>query len=514
MIEWNGGFLEGMMKQMGFATEWISLVIYCITSVSYTVSFNGGLCQGDPLSPYLFLICTEGFSALLNSAVQMSNLRGVKVCRGCPTVTHLFFANDSIVFGDTNEIGGRVLLDILRRYESALGQKINLDKLQIFFSSNVSDNSCNQLVQMLGVRHSLCMERYLGLPTMVGRRKKDAFQYICDRMRIKVQSWRARLLSQGGKEVFIRAVLQAIPTYSMSCFLLPKTLCTKLESIMSRFWWQKSSTRKGMHWCNWVSLSLLKTYGGMGFKDIGKFNIVLLAKQGWRLVTNLDSLLGRIYKAKYYPHTSFWNATLGNNSSYAWKSIYAARKVLEDGIGWRVGSGSQISVLQARWLPRWAGEKFKQLLQTVGLIKCQNLLINQQRLGNLFTPMEAHAICCILLSIYTFEDKMVWCADNSDIYTVHSGYRCLVESNINDTTNTDYTRIYKKIWELNLLPKIKIAIWRFTYEYIPTDANLYNRRISSSPICPNYGEALENFLHTLLMCGPAKNVWRSLGVAT
>ncbi|KAA3460978.1 reverse transcriptase [Gossypium australe] len=325
-MEW--GFLEGMMTHMGFATEWISLVMHCISSVSYTVNFNGfsserffpqwGLRQSDPLSPYLFLICTEGFSSLLDSAVQMGNLRGVK-------------------------------------YESASGQKLNLDKSQIFFSFNASDNSCNQLVQMLGVRRSLCMERYLGLPRMVRRRKKDAFQYICDRMRMKVQSWGARLLFQGGKNIFIKVVLQAIPIYSMSCFLLPKMFCMNLESIMSHFLWQKSSTRRGIHWCNWASLNLSKNCGGMGFRDLGKFNIALLAKQGWRLVTNLDSLLGPIYKAKYYHHTLFWNATLGNNLSYAWKSIYAARKLLEDGIGWRVGSRSQISILQARWFPRWAG---------------------------------------------------------------------------------------------------------------------------------------------------------------
>lgn len=71
----------------------------------------------------------------------------------------------------------------------------------------------------------------------------------------------------------------------------------------------------------------------MGFRDLGKFNIAFLAKQGWRLVTNLNSLLGRIYKARYYPHTSFWNVTLGTNPSYTWKSIFAARKVLEDGLG-------------------------------------------------------------------------------------------------------------------------------------------------------------------------------------
>ncbi|KAH1032636.1 hypothetical protein J1N35_044810 [Gossypium stocksii] len=195
-VEW--GFLEGMMKHMGFASEWISLIKHCFSSVSYIVNFNGsssekffpqrGLRQGDPLSPYLFLICTEGFSALLNSAAQTGKLRGVKVCRESPVVNHLFFADDSIIFGDANEIGGRVLIDILKRYENVSEQKINLDKSQIFFSSNVSDISCSRLVQMLGVQRSLCMERYLGLPTMVGRKKKGAFQHICDRIRMKVQS--------------------------------------------------------------------------------------------------------------------------------------------------------------------------------------------------------------------------------------------------------------------------------------------------------------------------------------
>ncbi|KAA3468761.1 reverse transcriptase [Gossypium australe] len=197
-VEW--GFLEGMMEKMGLATEWISLVMHCITSVSYTVSVNGF--SSERFSPKGD--CVKGFSALLDSAIQMGNLKGVKVCRGSPTATHLFFADDNIVFGDANEIGGLVLLDILRQYETVLGQKINLDKSQIFFSSNVSNNYCNQLVQML-------------------------------RNENKNSELGARLLSQGGKEVFIKAVLQAIPTYSMSCFLLPKTLCTKLESIMSRF---------------------------------------------------------------------------------------------------------------------------------------------------------------------------------------------------------------------------------------------------------------------------------------
>ncbi|KAH1032629.1 hypothetical protein J1N35_044803 [Gossypium stocksii] len=123
-----------------------------------------------------------------------------------------------------------------------------------------------------------------------------------------------------------------------------------------------------------------------------------------------------------------------------------------------------------------------------------------------FTSLEAIAICCIPLSNYNSEEKMVWFADNSGRYTVRSGYRCLVGSRIEDVMYSDSFGIYKKIWELNLPPKIRIAIWRFTKDFIPTATNLYNRRISSSPICPSCGEAPENFMHIILDCGPAKDV--------
>ncbi|KAG8502628.1 hypothetical protein CXB51_000050 [Gossypium anomalum] len=112
---------------------------------------------------------------------------------------------------------------------------------------------------------------------------------------------------------------------------------------------------------------------------------------------------------------------------------------------------------------------------------------NLDLISNRFTPLEVKAIRCIPLSVYTSEDKLVWFADNSGMYTVRSGYRCLVNSHINDSMDTDYTDFYKKIW-----------------------VNLFNKRISHSPIYFSCGEVPENFMHTLLFYGPAKNVWQSI----
>ena len=105
-VEW--GFIKKVMEQLGFNERWISLIMQCITTVTYSVLINGeahgcivpswGLRQGDPLSPYLFLICADGFSSLINDAVRNNLLSGVSICRGSPMITHLFFADDSLLF--------------------------------------------------------------------------------------------------------------------------------------------------------------------------------------------------------------------------------------------------------------------------------------------------------------------------------------------------------------------------------------------------------------------------------
>lgn len=98
----------------------------------------------------------------------------------------------------------------------------------------------------MGVRCSTNMEKYLGLPNVMGRRKRESFQNLKDRINQRIENWSTRLPSQWGKEVFIKSVLQAIPTYAMTCFLLPKPLCGDLENIFARFWWQKGKRKKGI----------------------------------------------------------------------------------------------------------------------------------------------------------------------------------------------------------------------------------------------------------------------------
>ena len=142
-----------------------------------------------------------------------------------------------------------------------------------------------------------------------------------------------------------------MPTYTMSCFLLPKGLCDDLKSMERKFWWGSSNKRKKLLGLHGKKMCKSKTQGGMGFQNLHTFNLAMLAKQAWRLFTTLDSLISRIYKARYFPFSDIVNAQVGCNPSYAWRSIHSSLEVIRKGTRWRVGNGKTIHIWEDKWLP-------------------------------------------------------------------------------------------------------------------------------------------------------------------
>ncbi|KAA3454404.1 reverse transcriptase [Gossypium australe] len=267
-VEWD--FVKQMMKQMGFALRWIELIMKCITTASYAVIINGnrgrnfqptrGLRQGDPLSPFLFLICSEGLSALMRSTMRNGLVKGAKACQRGPEISHLLFADDCILFGEATEKGAKVVNDILKEYESCSGQCVNFNKSTIFYSTNTREKSKDLVSNLLGVRNSSSPEKYLGLPSIVGRRKKEAFLNLVDKITVRIDAWSIRLLSQGRKEIFIKSVLQAIPTYAMSfsevfkakyfldCHFLDSRLGNSSSCVWRSIWATKATLEKDVIW--------------------------------------------------------------------------------------------------------------------------------------------------------------------------------------------------------------------------------------------------------------------------
>ena len=137
----------------------------------------------------------------------------------------------------------------------------------------------------------------------------------------------------------------------MSCIQLPKSLCDDLEKMMRSFWWGQKHQEPKMAWVGWKTMCKPKSQGGMGFRNLQAFNLALLAKQAWRILSNPITLVARILKEKYFPFCDILHTDLGSNPSFTQRSIFNSLEVLRCGTRWRVGNGHLIHIWEDKWLP-------------------------------------------------------------------------------------------------------------------------------------------------------------------
>ena len=181
-----------------------------------------------------------------------------------------------------------------------------------------------------------------------------------------------------------------------------------------------------------------KSFGGMGFRDLQKFNDAMLAKQVWRLLTNEDSLFFRFFKAKIFPKGSILEAKEGTGS-FAWKSILRGREIIQKGMLWRVGNGSSIQIYHDNWLPDPSLKKiiskpfhFDNHEKVSSLIDKVGHCWSQEVIDANFLPSEAAIIKAIPLSFGECIDVRTWPLNTDGVYSVKPGYQLLVNSDINE----------------------------------------------------------------------------------
>jgi hypothetical protein len=206
-------------------------------------------------------------------------------------MSHLLFANDTLLFFQAKEHQAKVVHSVLRHYEKGTGQLIHPSK-------------CSMLTSVLDVGNIASEEKY--------------------RMSKKFTNWAERYMSVRAKEVLIKSVAQAVPTYVMGVFKLPMTLCDELTRMVRHFWWGDEDGHRKIHWLAWDHLLLPKCMGGMGFRDTRLFNQALLVRQAWRLIQFWDSLCARLLKAKYYPQGELVDTVFPSEASPTWRSINTA----------------------------------------------------------------------------------------------------------------------------------------------------------------------------------------------
>jgi hypothetical protein len=428
-----------------------------------------GLRQEDPLSPYLFILVTEGLTTLIKKSVANGDLHGVQICRGAPSVSHLLFADDCFLFCRSTLSETNHLMNILKTYEEASGQEINLTKSEVFFSRNLTMAAQEDLSRIMGVRHVIGTGKYLGLPSMIGRKKKEVFAFIKDRIWKRINSWRGKALSRAGKEIMIKSVLQAIPSYVMSVYVIPDSIIKDIERMLNSFWWGGGAHNKGIRWLAWDRMTLPKAKGGLGFRDLHTFNLSMIAKQGWNIMTKPHTLVARLYKARYFANSTLFDSNIGHNPSYAWRGIWKARQILMNGYRWSIGNGNNIKVMSDPWLR----EKEGTWIPSPQVQGAYNITVNELMVENvkmwdkvkIESLFPQHIAKCILgIPLFdTFEeDKLIWVDSKYGQYSVKSGYNLLLNST-GKYNSSVLEGDWNTLWKIHAPPKVKQQFIAYSY---------------------------------------------------
>ncbi|CAL1384015.1 unnamed protein product [Linum trigynum] len=340
LVEWD--CLEAILQAYGFDHIWRGWVNQCIRTVTFSILLNGsptesftpsrGIRQGDPLSPFLFILLSNALSFLIDKGVQKGDIQGIKLNRNCPVVSHCLFADDTVIFGKASMREASQIMNILNQYGSVTGQEINVAKSSVFFSKNTPEAIKDLITTHFGFPPTICHDKYLGVPTEWGKSKKETFSFLIERMEKRADSWKSLLLSPGGKEILLKAVLQAISTFIMSTFLLPLSITNKMDSILRRFFWAGSMKKRSIHWCKARVLEDPKQVGGLGFRNFHLFNLALVGKQVWRMLTNPDALWVKLLKGLYFPDRDFLSSRKGRCGSWIWNGICDTKEALKPDI--------------------------------------------------------------------------------------------------------------------------------------------------------------------------------------
>ncbi|CAN1842221.1 Putative ribonuclease H protein At1g65750 [Linum perenne] len=217
-------------------------------------------------------------------------MKGLKLSRFCPVLHHVLFADDTVIFGSATTSEAKAVQVILDRYCYVSGQAINKAKSSILFPTNTPSDIKNTIASEFGVDFNISMGNYLGVPAEWGATKKQTFQYMLDRLTTKVNSWHSSVLSHAGRSVLVKSVLQALPSYLFSCFLLPKHILRRMDQLLANFWWSRNGSSSKVHWLPAAELRKSISDGGLGFRSFYEFNLAFIAKLAWKVLINPNSL--------------------------------------------------------------------------------------------------------------------------------------------------------------------------------------------------------------------------------
>ncbi|KAJ4799462.1 RNA-directed DNA polymerase (reverse transcriptase)-related family protein [Rhynchospora pubera] len=355
-------------------------------------------------------------------------------------------------------------------------------------------------------------ERYLGV--MIGKRgdTKRNGKLLLEKIKTKLSGWKSNMLPHAGRMIMIKAVLMSIPVYAMSLEMLPKGVINEINKLLAKFLWGKTNQDRYMTFISWHKVCKPVEDGGLGIKNLEKFGEVLFLKVVWSVMADENKLWVQLCKSKYCPTVGFWRAQNASGASKLWQQILKMREVFRNQVRWQLGNGSKVLALSQPWFDdwsvQWEATHADRKLKVSSLVDEHSGNWNVTELSRLFTPYQVQRIVAISNkpdAQSQVEDTLIWKNSQSGKYSVKEGYKELTkQTNGLAGSNVQWNLIWKC---KNIIPKIKIFLWRLLHKGLPLATNMHARMSNFSPACQRCHEENEFEMHCMFFCNTSRQVW-------
>lgn len=484
-VQWE--FLYEVMQKKNFGQHFISWVKKINEGGKVSININGemgpffktyrGLRQGDPLSPILFNRVGDALSAILEEATKNGVLEGLVPNLVEGGLTHLQYADDTILFTKATSSNILALKFLLFCFEEMSGMKINYQKSEVYVLG-VTKEIEEEIADMLNCKVGEMPFNYLGLPMGVEKLGKKVFTPLMQKIEKRLESWHSGHLSFGGREIRINSCLSSVPLYAMGFYKLPDDFHHKIDSIRGRFYWQGTGGKKKYHMIRWSALSRPKDFGGLGFIDTKVMNMCLLSKWIMKIEGGSQDMSCCVLRKKYLGQKGFFQSSAAGGSQF-WRGLHDCGDILKKLVEKEVEGGNQTLFWEDVWLKKVPIKTSFPALYAVS--RQQQATVNEVWNGGSWDldfrrnlsdqdRINLGVLQNDLRKVVLTEDrdKVVWPHDNKKRFSTKSMYRVLKFGGVID-------KEMQGVWDCKIPLKIKHFLYMAGRNRIPCADQLVKR---------------------------------------